>query len=180
LSQQSQNYLISSFNVTILSILSTIALSAVLFSFVANKTNHFPDDLPSAYVEKFSKEYLKTVKSEGLNTQLEKNFGQLFDKVDYLHGQYSKIDETHYYIAFGKKDGVDKIELFKVNEEDIKNETYTYIDFSKSEQVNVRRLYCREGGLCPSFCDYHVTNCLGYICGIWDFDIGDCRIIIRN
>ena len=141
-------------------IISVIAVLVVAYSFTA--IDKFPDNIPEESVTLFNSEYVKTINNDDLNRQLEQNFLPLFDKVTAVDAQYSEAN-GYYYIVFGEKDSTKKIELVKVNAEDIKNQTYTYFDFS-GVTVTEATEYCYRGSLCVG-CVYQPAVPCGIICG---------------
>lgn len=129
----------------------------------------YPADLPDELISFFDKEFVRTINNNFLNNDIQKKFFDLFDHVMGVNVQFSDV-HGYYYLVFGSKDGMNKIELLKVNKEDVLDETYTYIDFS---QIN-RNLsgYCKIGnGFPPPVCPLKCINyedpgtCLGMICG---------------
>ncbi len=133
----------------------------------------YPDYVPESYVLKLEAEFVKKMDNQNLINHIEKNFVALFDNVNAIHTQYS--DEFgFYYLVFGVKSNISKIELLKIEEEDYLNETYTYIDFSKIN-VNSSTVYCGINYLPPiDPCAYTIcrqittTQCLVMSCGIWN------------
>ncbi|MBR9855962.1 MAG: hypothetical protein GYB37_15555 [Algicola sp.] len=153
---------------------AVLAVCAVAIIFLAlsfeNPKNEYPNYLSDELITFFESEYLTTIENESLNSLLEKNFSPLFDNVDYVHAQESE-EFGHYYIIYAKKDGEPIIELLKINESDIQNETYTYIDFSNID-VNNQTTYCRQSfstypGTCPAECKYYLNGCLGMSCAVY-------------
>ncbi|MBX2829456.1 MAG: hypothetical protein KTR22_14925 [Flavobacteriaceae bacterium] len=148
-----------------------VAISLTIFSFSSLKTDEkYPDDVPSEYIEAFKSDFIKTIHSEALKVTLESNFCSLFDKVYAVDAQMNP-EAGFYYLVFGEKNGVNKIELLKTSQSDIDNEAYTYIDFTNIE-VNATTEYCRAGNgypfppVCQGGCLPRDNNCLGILCGI--------------
>lgn len=130
----------------------------------------YPDYIPESYVLKFEKEFIETMENQNLIDHIEKNFVTLFDNVTAINAQFS--DEIgFYYLVFGEKSNISKIELLIIEEKDYLNEAYTYIDFSNIENLNTIE-YCKKGSTnpltCPVACDYYTDGCLGAVCGVWN------------
>ncbi|MEM7187091.1 MAG: hypothetical protein AAF466_10570 [Bacteroidota bacterium] len=148
-------------------LLFSVAVVALLVSYSFSNVEKFPDNVSAESVTMFEDHYLKTINNEDLNIQLAQNFSNLFDEVTSVDAQFSPSD-GYYYIVFAEKDGKKIIDLLKVEEHDVSNETYSYIDFTNIE-VNESTQYCTTGGLtCPSGCNYNpFVPCLAK-CGIWN------------
>lgn len=153
-----------------------VAFVSYNFTFKAEK-NVFPEDLSTEYINLFDAEYIKTIDNEDLKAQLKTDFSSLFDEIYSVRAQYSDKND-YYYIVIGTQEGVDKIELLKVSESDVKNDSYTYIDFSNFD-TSKTMLYCRSGvntgnprKICPSACQNYSYPCLGMTCGIYVPGIG--------
>jgi len=134
----------------------------------------YPVNLSENYVKLFEIEFIKEMNSKSLILDLEEKFISLFDKVIKVNAQYSN-ENGHYYLVFGQKDGVDKIELLKINEEDIVNKIYSYINFTKIKNLDEAK-FCSTGLKNPnnsnvcvgSNCKLNTTNCFGIFCGVWN------------
>lgn len=129
----------------------------------------YPLNMSDELINFFDKEFVRTINNNALNDDIQKKFFDLFDHVSGVNVQFSDLN-GYYYIVFGSKDGVDKIELLKVNEDDVLNETYTYIDFSNVDRTSFG--YCKIGNgfpppVCPLECIHYTDpgTCLGMICG---------------
>ena len=157
-------------------IIALVATGALAMNFYVtnDKNSKFPPSLHEAYVELFAKDHIKTIVHGPLKTKLEKDFKLLFDEVSSVDAQYSE-ENGYYYIVFGQKDGVDKIDLLKVHKSDIENKTYTYLNLENVE-VTSAVFYCRSGnghpnpppGICTGPCAPNLNRCLGLICGIYN------------
>ena len=150
-------------------VLCAVAIGFLVLSF-ENPKKEYPSHLSDELITFFESEYLTTIENESLNSLLEKNFSPLFDEVDYVHAQKNE-EVGYYYIAFAKKDGEQIIKLLKINESDIQNETYSYIDFSNID-VNSQTIYCRQSistlpNACPLECSYNTNGCRGFECGVY-------------
>lgn len=130
----------------------------------------YPKDMPADYVEILKKDFIKTMDSKSLIDKLEKNFHPLFDEINSVDAQLNS-DFGYYYIVFGKKDNQDKVEILKINNSDIENNTYTYINF-ENVHVSAATEYCLSGPDSSPFRDVCIgpcaerDNCWGSICGI--------------
>lgn len=140
----------------------------MLFSF--STKSKYPDSLSSEHVEFFESERIKTISDAALNDRLEYLFSPLFDEVSSINAQYSNTS-GYYYLVFGSKDGIEKIDILKVEKSDIENGTYSYIDFTGVDPASVVN-YCRRGSespfpfVCQGPCQLREDNCLGEICGV--------------
>jgi len=149
---------------------------AVVIGFLAlsfeNPKNEYPNYLPEELITFFKSEYLTTIENESLNSLLEKNFPSLFDKVALVHAQQN-VNGEFYFLVFAEKNNQEIFQLLKINESDIANKTYSYIDFSGINQ-NSDTVYCKSGNddatnpiVCPSACEYYTNGCLGMVCGVY-------------
>lgn len=156
----------------------TYVLFVLIFAF--NLTAHssnldYPDYLDNEYVELLKKEFVKEMNSVELKIDLKEKFISLFDDIKKVHAQYSE-NNGFYYIVFGNFNGKEKIELIKINEIDIINSTYTYINFE--DNIDYKNLeYCvsGDGNFFPPGCptpnecvDSFTGFCRTIICGIWN------------
>lgn len=152
-----------------------LALCLMAFSYIAisfeSQKNEYPSYLSEELITTFENEYLETIEDSSLNKLLEKNFPPLFDEVKYVHAQRNQNNEF-YYIVFAIKNGNETIDLLKINELDVINKTYSYIDFS---EINLNdTVYCRAGNgstdpfVCPEACENYTFVCLGMICGVYE------------
>lgn len=137
----------------------------------SNNTPYYPDSIDTELKAILKKSFVKNIQNPELNEHLTKNLGKFFDEIDQVSAQQDESFGSFYFIM-GKKDGAEAYEMLKVNEEDIENNTYSYIDFSKFE-IDENTTYCREGPpnpihpqVCVGPCAKRTNNCLGLICGI--------------
>lgn len=152
----------------------TLILSSLLILSFDNTKNVYPDSVTPDMAKVFDRDYVKTMKNEVLNQQLEKNFLPLFDDVTSVRVQKNAVD-GYYYMVLGTKKGKKNIALLKTSQYDVDNNTYTYINFSNIKVTAASR-YCLQGLDDPSHprvcqgsqCKPRATNCLGLICGISD------------
>lgn len=131
------------------------------------KNPKYPEDVPQASVALFNSEYIETINNDVLNSTLENYFVIFFDEVISVDVQFSKIGSYYYYIAFGKKDKNDVIQLLKIHKKDYLNQTYTFIDFSKVNDFNAIEL-CYVGDRCPVCTHERCCYSCSTVCGLWD------------
>lgn len=157
----------------------TCSLAVVLFSFSLTERyeQKFPKFFPADYVKVLKKDFIKTVKSEKLIANVQTNFQTLFDKVKAIDGHYNADADYYYYVIFGKKNNLDKMEILKIEKADLDNETYTYIDFTNIDVENTT--YCTSGPdsspfsfVCTGPCEARSEVCLGAVCGV--VVLGNC------
>jgi hypothetical protein len=125
----------------------------------------YPDYVSEESVTMYKSEYLKTINSHDLNTQLEQNFLPLFDNVTFVDAQFSQ-EIGYYYIVFGEKNNAKTIQLLKIEKEDVDNETYTYFDF-EGFTVTENTVYCWRGGPLCLPCQLQCCAACNIICGPW-------------
>ncbi|ELR72844.1 hypothetical protein C900_00805 [Fulvivirga imtechensis AK7] len=150
-------------------LLTVVAFTA--FSFVlTERASKYPEGLSEEVTAFLDKEFIRTTENSDLRADIQTKFFNLFDEVDAVNVQYSERN-GYYYLVMGTLKGVQKIELLKVEEEDVEKEIYSYIDFSHIN-VSASTTYCRKGNgnplpVCPTTCDdYPVGSCIGIICGV--------------
>jgi len=127
-------------------IIYSVAVLAMIALYGFNSNDKYPDSIDEGRVAMFESHFIKTISKNELNRQLERNFLPLFDKVTSVDAQHSD-DWGYYYLVFGEKNNIEKIELLKIEKEDVVNETYTYFDF-EGFTVTENTLYCYRGGTC--------------------------------
>lgn len=131
----------------------------------------YPENLSRDFIHYLHKEFVKEMNNETLNEDIQSKFWNLFDKVSDVNAHYSQVN-GFYYVVFGSLDGVDKIEMLKIEESDMQNEIYSYIDFS-NYTVTSETVYCKavngfpppvcQGG-CKKYTD--ASTCLGLVCSL--------------
>ena len=156
-------------------VLTLAVLILTVYSFTNSSNDAYPEDLAPEYVEVLKRDFVKTMNNESLHVSLETNFITLFDEINQVDAQYSD-KFGYYYTVMGKKDGKEKVEILKINESDVINETYSYIDFSNLDAMTVT--YCTSGPdsspfpfVCLGPCQVRTNNCLGAICGVVIFGV---------
>ena len=156
--------------------LSIVLCSVFMFSFINSTKNVFPESVAKEWVKLFEKEHIKTINNEFLITQLEGNFKSLFDDITLVHAQKQIAgSKSYYYIVFGTKNGVEKVDFLKVDKSDVENERYTYLTIPNAKTSAVVQ-YCRTGLVNPSVpgvcvgtsCGERPDGCLGFVCGVWN------------
>ncbi|GAB5398960.1 MAG: hypothetical protein Aureis2KO_05450 [Aureisphaera sp.] len=156
-------------------VLALAVLVLTVYSFTNSSKDMYPEDLASEYVEVLKRDFVKTMDNESLYATLEANFITLFDAIDQVDAQFSE-SYGYYYTVIGKKDGKEKVEILKIDESDVINETYSYIDFSNLDAMTVT--YCTSGPdsspfpfVCLGPCQVRTETCLGAVCGVVVFGV---------
>ncbi|MEM9391229.1 MAG: hypothetical protein AAGA02_12190 [Bacteroidota bacterium] len=144
-----------------------VLLTCISMLFAGGK---YPSSLSKETVEFLKNEYYLSIVSNSLFKDLENKFKYFFDEVSSVNANYSSIS-GYYYVVFGEKDGIEKIELLKVEESDVINKTYTYIDFSNIT-VSEQTVWCKSANGfppgCPPECIAYTNQfaCIGIMCGV--------------
>lgn len=148
-----------------------VLISTIFFSF--NEFSKLDSFNSSENTEKLNSDLIKTVHNKELNLFLEAHFISLFDKVDELQVVFLP-DIGYCYVVYGSKKNIKTINYLKIEEEDVINETYTYIDFSNIE-ITEDTQYCHKPrvtpSLCPNTCEYYGSgseNCDLITCGVYN------------
>lgn len=156
-----------------LALILAVFVITVSFTTIYKAKPSYPEYVSAEAATFLDKEYVKTIHNTKLNKDLQKKFADLFDQVSAVNVNFS-IEHEYYFVAFGEKAGTEKIEMFQVTEHDVKNEVYTFIDFSNADlKSTASRTYWKKGNnygppVCPPGCkEYPAANtCLGIICGM--------------
>lgn len=155
-----------------------IAMAFGILSLPVQATH--PSEYSAELVSKIQQDYLYTVQNDDLTQHLESNFTELFDEVKVVTAHFDAANEVYYYTVAGEKDGTATIERLKVYENDIQNETYTYLNFEniRSHFGEAAVRYCvtldvfpNAPSYCPSGCNLPVV-CPGMVCGV--YENGNC------
>ena len=151
-----------------------LLVSMAVTQFVFSNEPVYPNYLVIEDIALLESEFVKKMDSEVLINDIESKFISLFDKVTQVNAQYSK-ENGYYYLVFGVKSNLSKIELLRIEEEDIINNEYSYINFEKIKNKSTVE-FCGYNNFPVSnpchlpFCSRLIKNgtCLNIRCGVWD------------
>lgn len=120
----------------------------------------------SSNTEKKLNEYytkVKEVKNDNLKFEFLEKFPTIFTFINKIE-VYTGDDENYYYYIEGEFQGEVISDMFKINEQDYFNESYSYLDFTNINNENLE--YCREyTERCERPGCHYGYPCKGPICG---------------